>query len=135
MPIPPPESPFAECMNISEFAMALHQCRQRKDLDLDVLDVHIRPQQFFFDEIAYDMVIDANDLSDTRVLRPIIERIPQRNRHLVEKGPKLRHSSGSDELHIPERAAHMLYSYALESVPGKLKYVKGAEPSVDRSNF
>lgn len=129
VPNPPANSEFADCMNITEFASALEQCRLRKNFDLELLDVHIKPQQFFFDEIDYDMIIDVNDLSDINVLRPIIDRIPEPNRQLVVNGPRIRHSSGLDQLNIPEAAAHLLYSYALESVPGKLKYIKGAEPA------
>ena len=89
--------------------MTTRHCRQQNDLDLYVLDIQLRPHRFLFDEITYDMVIDVCDLSDTRVLWPVIERIPQRNRYLFEKGPKLRHSSWSDELHTREQTAHMLY--------------------------
>lgn len=129
---PAPASGFASCMNITDFANALEQCRVRQDRDLSLFDRHLKPQQYFFDEIDYDMVIDVSDLSDVRVLKPIIDRIPEENRHHVEKGPRLRHSSGSEELNIPESAAKLIYSFALESVQGDTKYMAGAEPTKDR---
>lgn len=122
----------SNCMNISEFAQTLDSCRRNVGKDgyipsLRLLDVHIRPQQFYFDFIDYDMVVDVADLSDVNVVTPIIERIQFKN--AVEGGPRVRHSSGDDQLSIPERAGAMLYAYASESKPGRLKYLPGYEPS------
>lgn len=125
------------CMNVSEFAQTLDSCRQHVGKpgyvsSLRLLDVHIRPQEFFFDEIDYDMVIDVNDLSDVNVVAPLINRVQYKD--LVQNGPRVRHSSGHDQLSIPERAAAMLYAYAAESKPGKLKYVPGHEPTMTSSD-
>lgn len=118
-------------MNISEFAETLDSCRRNVGKEnyissLRLLDVHIRPQQFFFDDISYDMVIDVADLSDLNVVTPLIERLQFKD--AVKDGPSVRHSSGKDQLFIPERAGAMLYAYASESKPGTLKYLPGHEP-------
>lgn len=123
VPSPPRDSEFSYCVNISEFAMVLDQCRTRKDVHVENLDQHIRPQQFFFNEIDYDMVIDVTDLSDASILKPIIDRIPKQNRFLVENGAPHLRSSGTEQLNIPEKAARMLHSFALQSFPGKYKYL------------
>lgn len=124
------------CMNITEFATALDLVKQNvKDsrnldiLGLDILDSHIKPQQFYFDDIEYDMIIDVGDLSDESVMKPIVDRLPFKDS--VKNIPRRRHASGNDQLYIPEHAAKLLYSFALESTPGSYKYLKGAEPSTD----
>lgn len=131
-----------DCMTVSEFARTLDACRNNVGKlsglpSLDVLDVHIRPQTFHFDRIAYDMIIDVSALSDGRVLKPIVDRLPFRD--VVKAVPKLRHQSttaqssegGVDrgELMIGESAAKLLHAFARLSGTGSLKYLEGAEPS------
>lgn len=120
------------CMNVSEFAETLDSCRRNVGKEgyissLRLLDVHIRPQQFFFDTIHYDMIIDVADLSDLNVVMPLIQRAQFKD--AVKNGPRVRHSSGDDQLFIPERAGAMLFAYASESNPGRLRYLPGHEPS------
>lgn len=130
-----PTSTSAEsnnCMNVTEFATALNNVRVHRGepgypASLSNLDDHIRPQDFFFDEIDYHMVIDVSHLSDLNVMRPIIDRLPFKA--LVQDGISHRHSSGDTRLSIPDDAAAMLYSYSLESKPGALKFLPNAHPS------
>lgn len=116
------------CMNISEFAEALEATRKgvhagkSRISSLRLMDVHIRPQEMYFDEIDYQMVLDVTDLSDVKNLEPIIKRL--RFQELVKDGITLRHSSGGSELLIPDRAAGLLHNFALESKVGEVKYYR-----------
>lgn len=121
-----------QCMNVTEFARALDACRIHVGEpyyppSLYDLDDHIRPQNFFFDEVDYHMVIDVRHLSDISVMRPVIQRLPYHD--LVRDGIPHRHSSGNTLLSIPEDAATLLYAFALESKPGRIKFMPGAYPS------
>lgn len=124
----PPPSTNSECMNISEFAIALHRVRSGQGTikSLDDLDYHIRPQDYFFDEITYDMIIDVSHLSSLAVLQPIIDRLPFKE--LVADGIPRRHTSGDLILSIPDDAAVLLHQYALESKPGPLKFLSNNTP-------
>lgn len=113
------------CMNISEFALALDICRQnvgRRDYpaNLSVLDDHIRPQEFFLEEIEYHMIIDVRHLSNVTVMQPIIDRVEFKD--LVKDGIPARHGSGAEVLVIPEDAATKLHTYALESKQGPIRF-------------
>lgn len=119
-----PEGP--PCMNVSEFALALDVCRQNVGRpgypsNLAVLDDHIRPQEFFLDEVNYDMIIDVKHLSNVTVMQPIIDRVEFKD--LVKDGISARHSSGAEILVIPEDAATMLHAYSLESKQGSIKFI------------
>lgn len=119
------------CLNITGFAHTLDACRRGEGRlsslpSLDVLDVHIRPQRFFFDVINYDMVIDVAHLSDDRVMKPIFDRLPYRER--VSPVPPMRHQSvRGGTLDIPEEAAGMLFQFAALSKAGTHRYMRGAE--------
>lgn len=118
------------CMNVSEFALALHLCRENVGKpgfppSLQILDDHIRPQEFYLDEIEYDLVIDVKHLSDVDVLKPIIDRLEFKQ--LIEDGVNPRHGSGSEKLLIPEDAAAMLHGYALESKQAPIKIYSSNE--------
>lgn len=114
-------------MNISEFAEALDAARLKAGTpghrltSLRKMDVHVRPQEFYFDEIEYDMVLDVGELSNVEYLQPIIDRM--KYREVVKDGIEHRHASKGSELMIPESAARLLYMFAMESKPGKSKYV------------
>lgn len=125
------------CMNITEFAEALDGCRRRaisfRDRTrgfefLRVLDVHIRPQVYCFDEIHYDAIIDVADLSDEQVLRPLWERFQHRHNVSVAAGRRHR-STGGSSLSIPDSAAKNLFGFASLSDTAPLRYLKGTTPS------
>eukprot|EP00177_Eucheuma_denticulatum_P001301 GFKZ01002358.1.p1 GENE.GFKZ01002358.1~~GFKZ01002358.1.p1 ORF type:complete len:341 (+),score=37.20 GFKZ01002358.1:102-1025(+) len=117
----------APCLSIEQFADALESARLRAGVDAGWLsstrkmDVHIRPQDFFWGEIEYDMVLDVRDLGDVRRLKAILDRLPFRR--LCEEGLEHRHKSGGGELVIPEKAAAKLFRYAAQSKVGELKYI------------
>lgn len=120
------------CMNISEFALGLDRVRKYVGQpgflrSLKKVDVHLRPQDFYFDDIPYDMVIDVKDLGNARVMAPFGQRF-EFGQSIVENGIARVHSTGSAELIIPDTAASMMHSYAKLSKVGKLKYMKGHEP-------
>lgn len=125
------------CMNITEFADALDNCRRRaisfrngtRGFEfLRLLDVHIRPQVYCFNEIHYDAIIDVADLSDERVLKPLWSRFE--HRHKVSPVAGRRHrSTGGSSLTIPDSAAKNLFSFASLSDTAPLRYLKGAKPS------
>lgn len=107
------------CMTISEYAHALDRCRTQVK-DLRKLDVHIRPQQYFFDDIHYQLVFDVVDLSNISLLAPIIARLPFP--HRVNGTIAARHASTDDNLIIPERAAVQLHEFARLSVTGQIRH-------------
>lgn len=125
------------CMNITEFAAALDNCRRRaisfrnhtRGFEfLRLLDVHIRPQVYCFDEIQYDAIIDVTDLSDERVLKPLWDRFEHRREVSIAAGRRHR-STGGSSLTIPDSAAKNLFSFASLSDTAPLRYLKGAKPS------
>lgn len=113
------------CMNVSEFADALESCRVNagakgfKLKKLRNMDVHVRPQDFFFDDIDYDIILDVKEMHVKNLL-PVIQRL--KYSQLVEKGIEHRHASSGSELLIPEKTAKKLHAFALESKVGKSKY-------------
>lgn len=117
-----------KCLSIDEFAIALERVQNRvrrgetKWLSsLRKLDVHVRPQNFYFNEVNWDIVLNTKDLKNVERLTPIIERLsfPQ----LVRDGPAHEHASGGGEILISESAAKRLYNFALESKIGRRKYI------------
>ena len=112
------------CLNISEFALVLDRVRARVGIKLQSLrklDVHLRPQEFYFDDIDYDIVLDVNELGNVTNVEPILKRLPQNEHDFVKAGPPTMHSSKGDDLMIPESAAKLLHLFAMESKWGKLK--------------
>lgn len=120
------------CMNISEFALALDRVRKNVGkpgfpASLQNIDVHLRPQEFFFGDIPYDMVVDVKDLGNARVMAPIAQRF-KFGQNMSENGIAKVHDTGSASLTIPDIAASRIHSFAVLSKVGKLKYMEGHEP-------
>lgn len=117
------------CLSIVEFAEALDAVRTRvgtsatKLTSLRNIDVHLRPQEFYFDEVDYDIVLDVKDLGNATYLKPIMERLPHNNLDKVQWGPTVYHASSGEDLQIPERAAKLLHLFAMESKWGETKYI------------
>lgn len=118
-----------QCLSITEFAETLDLIRTRvgtpatKLPSLRKLDVHIRPQEFYFEDVDYDMILDVKDLGNKTHLQPIMERLPHKDLKNVQWGPPSMHSSTGDDLLIPERAAKLLHLFAMESKWGKTKHL------------
>lgn len=119
----------APCMNISEFASALEAARHNAGkpgqvlTSLSKLNPHIRPQEFYFNEIDYDIVLDTTDLQHTEYLEPIIERL--KYKALIKSGIAHAHSTIKSKLMIPDEAAEFLHQFALQSKTGKPKLFTG----------
>lgn len=111
------------CLTISEFAAALQTFQETNPNALESLDDHIKPQQFYFDDIHYDMILDVNHLSDISVLKPLVGRLPFKHLSNVRDGLRKRHESGDRPLHIPDDAAAKLYAFALESKLGPIRFM------------
>lgn len=123
-----PEDP-RQCLSIVEFAETLDAVRTNvgtpatKLRSLRNLDVHFRPQEFYFDEVDYDIVLDVKDLGNTTYLKPIMERLPHNHLDKVQWGPTVYHASSGEDLQISERAAKLLHMFAMESKWGKTKHI------------
>lgn len=119
-----PSSPA--CMNVSEFGVALQRAQQyvgAQDFPLASLlklDNHIRPQQFFFGDIAFDLVLDVSDLSRPSRLAPVSRRLAFANAMREER--RLYYSSGDAVLYLPEHTAFAMHSFTTLSVHGEHKY-------------
>lgn len=115
------------CLSIAEFAHTLDLVRTRVNTTetslkkLHGLNYHLRPQEFYFEDIEYHMVLDMNDLRNITHLQPVLQRLPKRDRDVVKAGPQTMHASTGGEVLIPESAAKQLYLFAMESKLGKLK--------------
>lgn len=117
------------CLSILEFAQTLDAIRTKVDTpatplkSLRKLDVHIRPQEFYFHEVDYDIVLDVNDLGNLTYLKPILERLPYKALDKVQRGPTVYHSSLGEDVQIPETGAKLLHTFAMESKWGQTKYI------------
>lgn len=118
-----------ECLSLAEYAEALEAARNRvKDPagklgSLRQLDVHVRPQEFYFDEVDYDLILDVKDLGNRTYVKPILQRLPHKHLEEVENGPPSMHASTGDQIMIPERTAKLLHLFAMESKWGETKYM------------
>lgn len=116
------------CLTVGEFAEALERVRRRVGTvggmkSLRETDVHIRPSNYFFEEIQWDLVLDVEDLGNARLLQPLVRRLKFGN--LVADGPGRRHSSGKQELMLSERAARLLHRFAMETEIGERRIGAG----------
>lgn len=110
-----------KCLSISELADTLDLVRRRVGTSetelksLQKLDVHLRPQEFFFEEINYHMVLDVSELANVSSVKPILQRLPKKDLRYVRSGPPRMNRSKGKELLIPEKAAKLLHLFAMES--------------------
>lgn len=123
----------SSCMNISEFASALDNCRRKAGQtgfakSLRALDMHIRPQRFFFEDIDYDIVMEINDMQLSEVLKPIRSRFAFGGDGFNET-VVYPNRTGQEELSIPYRDAIRLHRFASVSDDAVFKYVDGFAPS------
>lgn len=120
------------CMTISEFAQALDRVRRNIGQPgfpsaIRGLESHLRPPDYMFDLLRYDMILDVADLSDVHVLQSIAQRL--RFPHLVNQTVTHQHPSGFEVLDIPHETAAMLYDFATLTSPVPSKYLPGFSPS------
>lgn len=115
------------CMNLTEFGHALGVARRNVGKqgfplrDLHRIENHIRPQEFFFNEIHYDVVLDVSDLSRANRIAPVNRRLPFRNGMNGKKRDSF--ASGNAILHVPEDVAVQLHDFTLLSKHGSVKYI------------
>lgn len=120
----PPSS--QQCMNMSEFSNALDRLRinigkpgfASSFLDLDI---HLKPQDFFFDLIDYHLVLDVSDWSDLNKMKPLHDRLRYANE--VRKQSSVLHKSFSSKeiLYLTDKAAASFHRFAMLFKPGVLK--------------
>lgn len=116
------------CMNVSEFAVGLDRLRENVGKpallpNFRRLDNHIIPQDYYFDEIDYHLVLDIEDWEDHVKTAPILDRLPYAD--VVRNHQRITHmhSSGENVLLIPDKAALSIHRFAVLSKPGQLKYM------------
>lgn len=111
------------CLSLTAFANVLEKVRNmyiRGDFQIRILNKHFRPQEYFFDHINYDIVMDVDQLSNRSMLEPLVRRL--KFPHLLKEAPSILHRS-KKQLHIHEDVAMLLYRFAVlsESVPESKK--------------
>lgn len=117
------EPPGPKCLTVTQFANALEAAAARVSegkmppVGLRSLDVHVRPSRYFFDEVPWDLVLDTRDLSNSTILRPLVQRMPFGES--VKGGPVKRHSSKPAELVLPKDAERKLRHFSLLSEVGE----------------
>lgn len=115
------------CMTVSEFADALDVARLNVGTEgfplrqMHKIENHIRPQEYFFDEIDYDLIIDVHDLSVPERIAAVNERLPFKDS--MKESHRGRYASGDAELFIPEKAAISLHAFAALSKHVPEKYI------------
>lgn len=117
------------CMNISEFSLALDRIRLNSGTPGFVssfrrLDIHIKPQDFFFNLIDYHLVVDVADWSDPMKMRSLLDRLPYSDKVRMRSEVLHKSSSGKQELFLSEKAAASFHRFAMLSEPGILKYLR-----------
>ena len=100
------------CLSLAAFANVLERVRImyiKGDFEIRFLNKHFRPQEYFFDHIDYDIIMDVDQLSNRSMLEPLVRRL--KFPHLLEEAPSFLHRS-KKQLHIHEDVAMLLYRFA-----------------------
>lgn len=113
------------CMTVSEFATMLDVARTNVGqppypLLFRALENHIRPQEFFLDEIKYNFMLNVRDLSDPARINLIMERLPYKV--LISHNDVARFASGDEKLHVGEKDMQSIRAFAALSKTAPLKY-------------
>lgn len=106
------------CLSLNSFAQVLERVRQlflSNSFDIRLLNKHFRPQQCYFDEINYDVVLDIHQLADASKLKDIVERL--KYKHLMQNLPPRVHQSRQTLHTMSEAAAARLYNFAVLTDP------------------
>ena len=101
------------CLSLQSFAIVLDKLRhlsQKGIFDMHDMNKHFRPQECYFEDIPYDIVLDLGDLQNMTMLAPIVKRL--RYADLIKGPPARLQASKSSFLMIPEQTAATLYRFA-----------------------
>ncbi|CDF41276.1 unnamed protein product [Chondrus crispus] len=114
----------ASCLSITSFAEVLDKLRrmsERDDFDMTLLDKHFRPQEFHFDIINYQYILDVSMLDNVTALQPIVRRMPFPE--LLTEGPTKLSSSRPAYQTLSEPTAALLYKFAIltEGLPQEIR--------------
>lgn len=121
LPVGPP------CMNVSDFADALERMRLHVGeghgfvKELRMTDVHIRPQQYLFEDIEYQLVLDVKDVANRTKVEPLFKHFEHSDEAFQQNFH--RHDSGNYQLVMTEHTAQQLHDWAQLSAPGELRYL------------
>lgn len=110
--------PDVPCLNISMYADTLEAVRLRVlsgNVPLKELNPHLRPQEFFFNDIKYNMILDVTELSDAKKVYRVWKRLP--HRHEVQRRMEHLHKSTGESIAIPEKAAELIGRFASLTKP------------------
>lgn len=115
-----------KCMNVSEYANTLDIIRENAGnrdyfTTMSRLDEHFRPQDFYADDIYYNLVLDVSDLSNYTRINPYLDRLPYAE--LVRKSDMHRLNSGNTPVLMDDKTARKLHDFALLSVLAPYRYV------------
>lgn len=115
-----------DCMNVSEFAEALDRIRIHIKSPgfiwtMREMDSHLRPQNFYFEDIDYQLILDVTDLSNLTRLAPFLDRLPFADKARIANSRKL--SSGNASLLMDDSTAQKLMDFARLSRIALPKYL------------
>lgn len=105
----------SECMSVDEYgnildAMRLHVGEPGYVYRFKHIDGHIRPAEFFFEEVDYDLVLDVQHIKDASAVRELYNRLPYKDQ--LETSVPMVHTSSKSELKIPDEARRKLRAFA-----------------------
>lgn len=118
--------PGASCMNVSEYAEALHLIQRNVGSpdyvpSLFRLDECFRPQNYFANDIFYNLVLDVSDLSNYSRTSPFLDLLPHAD--LVRNTGSHYLSSGDKPVLMDDKTAQKLHNFALLSDLAPHRYI------------
>lgn len=105
----------SECMSVDEYAnildaMRLHVGEPGYVYRFKHIDGHIRPAEFFFEEVDYDLVLDVQHIKEPSAVRELYKRLPYKDQ--LEASVPMVHTSSKSVLNIPDEARRKLRAFA-----------------------
>lgn len=107
-----PRAENQTCLSISQYAQHLDILRERMisgKVPRHTVELHLRPQIFYFNHIKYSLVLDIRQMTNGSAVVPLTKRLPFIP---VGEGYKRIHSSRGSEIAIPEKAAKSIAQYS-----------------------
>lgn len=116
------------CLSPFEFGLVLSRIRSGIQngtvSSLKDIEAHFRPQEYFFKDIHYDLVLNVQDLSNPDRIWPILERLPLLKASGIDTKPKKWHTTQARSVKMEAGTERRIREFAELSKYEKEKYLK-----------
>lgn len=115
------------CLTLPEFGTVLSRIQRRLKngaiKELFDIERHFRPQEYFYNDIHYDIILRVQDLSAPERIQPILKRLPLLEQSGISTSIEAWHTTGHRSADMDDETERKIREFSSLSKWGEPKYI------------